>query len=174
MRTWSIVLAIVGIALLAGCAGGVRTISLPVRGVAPLNPNAAKESVPVDVRIHPLSGDARFRAASVDQVWTDAKTALGPELLAPPSTITVFPGAAGDPQVIHKLELPGATRFVGILAMYQGADAQDRRAVVVPVDDAQKYGLTFSGYGVVLAVPVAAAAPAPVPASTPPAPAPQH
>lgn len=155
MRYVSFLFVCLGCVALTAC-GGMRSVALPVRGVAPLNANATKESVPVDVRIHPLSGEARFRAASVDQLWTDAAQVLGAELLAPPSTITVFPGAAEDPQVVHALELPGSTRFIGVLAMYQGADAQDRRAVVVSIKEAEKYGLTFSGYGVVLAVPKAA------------------
>lgn len=165
MRMPTPVLILAGLVVLAGCAGGMRSVTVPVRGVAPLNPNAAKESVPVDVRIHPLSVDARFRAASVEQVWTDPKTALGPELLAAATSFTVFPGAAEDPQVVHKVEVPRGTRFVGVLAMYQGADAQDQRAVAVSVEEVEKYGLNFSGYSVTLAMPPAAPAPAAEPAS---------
>ena len=156
MRQIHVLLAISIVICLAGC-GGPRSVALPVRGVAPLNPNDAKESVPVNVRIYPLSSDGKYRSASVDQLWTNAKTLLGSELEADPVTITVFPGAAADPAVVHRLELPASTRYIGVLAMYQGADAVDRRITVSSVEDAERWGLTFTGYGVVLASPQAAA-----------------
>lgn len=156
MRHIHALLVIAMIVCAAGC-GGPRTVSLPVRGVAPLNPNDAKESVPVNVRIYPLSSDGKYRSATVDQLWTNAKTLLGSDLESDPVTITVFPGSAADPAVVHRLELPASTRYIGVLAMYQGADAVDHRITVTSVEDVERWGLTFTGYGVVLASPQAAA-----------------
>jgi type VI secretion system VasD/TssJ family lipoprotein len=144
------------LALAAGCAS-TRSVSLPVRGVAPLNPNEAQESTPVDVRVWPLAAAERFKAATVEQVWTDAKGALGGDLLGDPATFTVFPGAAGDPAVVQRLEMPGGTRFLGVLAMYQRSDAQDQRATVVPVEDAEDHGLLLSGFAVRIDRPAPAA-----------------
>lgn len=154
-------------ALLTAC-GGPRSVTLPVRGIAPLNPNEAKESTPVNVRVWPLAGADRFKAATVDQLWTDAKAALGPELLADPSIFTVFPGAETDPVVEQALSVPDSTTFLGILAMYQRSDAVDQRAAVVSIEDAERHGLLFTGFTVRVATPSAApaeAAPAPAPAA---------
>lgn len=145
--------------LAAGC-GGPRSVTVPVRGIAPLNPNEAQESTPVNVRVWPLSGADRFKAATVDQLWTDAKTVLGPDLLGDPSVFTVFPGAAGDPLVEQRLEVPDSTRFLGVLAMYQRSDAQDQRATVVSIDDAEDHGLLFTGFAVRVQLPESAPAPA--------------
>lgn len=155
--------------LLAGCDGAVRSVTLPVRGVAPMNTNDAKESLPVDVRVHPLSSDGRFRLATVEQIWTDPKAVLGPDLLAAPVPITVYPGTQADAMVATKFEFPGGTKYLGILAMYQGSEAQDRRALVVPVEEAERRGLVFTGYGVGLVpAPTEVAAPAPQPAASAP------
>ena len=160
--------ALLAVALTA--CGGPRNVTLPVRGVSPLNPNEAQESTPVNVRVWPLAGADRFKAATVDQLWTDAKTALGPDLLAAPATFTVFPGSDSDPVVEQRLEVPDSTSFLGILAMYQRSDAVDQRATVVSIDDAEDHGLVFTGFTVRVATP--APAPAPAPATPAPAPAP--
>lgn len=155
------------LAILLTACGGPRTVTVPVRGVSPLNPNEAQESTPVNVRVWPLAGADRFKAATVDQLWTDAKTALGPDLLGEPGTFTVFPGADGDPLVEQNLSVPADTAFLGVLAMYQRSDAVDQRATVVALDDAEDHGLVFTGF----AVRVSSSEPAaPVPATAPAAP----
>jgi type VI secretion system VasD/TssJ family lipoprotein len=145
--------------VLVGC-GGPRQVNLPVRGVAPLNPNDAQESTPVDVRVWPLAAPDRFRAATVDQLWTDAKAALGPDLLGDPRVFTVFPGGPTDPVVEQRLEVPASTSFLGVLAMCQRSDAQDQRATVVAIDEAEKLGLMLTGFSVQLVIPATPAAPA--------------
>ncbi len=154
--------------LLAGC-GGPRSLTVPMLGVAPLNPNEAKESTPVDVRIWPLAGADRFKAATVDQLWTDAKTVLGADLLADAKIFTVFPGAASDPMVEQRLDVPSNTQFIGVLAMYQFSDAQDQRATVVPIDDIEDHGLILTGFAVRLHLPEPATTAAPAPAAAAPA-----
>jgi type VI secretion system VasD/TssJ family lipoprotein len=144
--------------LCVGCSGP-RQVNLPVRGVAPLNPNDAQESTPVDVRVWPLAAPDRFRAATVDQLWTDAKGALGPDLLGEARVFTVFPGGPADPVVEQRLEVPGSTAFLGVLAMCQRSDAQDQRATVVAIDEAEKLGLVLTGFSVQLVVPAAPATP---------------
>lgn len=135
---------------LGGCSD-TREVSMKVRGVTPLNPNAEQESTPVNVRVFALTTDSRFRAATVDQLWTDHAKALGEELLGEPVTFTVFPGNAGDPPVRHDVTVSKRTRFVGLLALYQRADAQDRRTLVVPVDETGRQVLTFTGVSIALA-----------------------
>ena len=152
--------------LVAGC-GGPRSLTVPVRGVAPLNPNDAQESTPVDVRVWPLAGADRFKAATVDQLWTDAKAVLGADLLGEAKVFTVFPGAATDPMVEQRMEVPEATKFVGVLAMYQHSDAQDQRATVVSIADIEDHGLILTGFAVRLLVPEQAATPPAAPAAAP-------
>lgn len=155
----SALVAVCAAVLLTGC-GGPRTVTVPVRGVAPLNPNDAQESTPVDVRVWPLAGADRFKAATVDQLWTDAKTALGADLIGEARSFTVFPGAAGDPPVDQRVEMPSSTRFVGVLAMYQRSDAQDQRATVLSVADIENYGIQLTGFSVHVFAPPNTAAPA--------------
>lgn len=153
--------------VLTAC-GGPRAVTLPVRGVSPLNPNESNESTPVNVRVWPLAGADRFKAATVDQLWTDAKTVLGPDLLGEPSIFTVFPGGNSDPVVEQALSVPESTTFLGILAMYQRSDAVDQRATVVSLEDAEDHGLVFTGFTVTVSTPTPAA-PAPAPAAPAPA-----
>ncbi len=162
-------IALLVFTLFAAACGGPRTLTVPVRGVAPLNPNDAQESTPVDVRIWPLAGADRFKAATVDQLWTDAKTVLGADLLGDAKVFTVFPGAVADPMVEQKIEVPDSARFLGVLAMYQHSDAQDQRATVVSIDDAEEHGLILTGFAVHLQLPPAATTPTPaaVPAAAP-------
>lgn len=136
--------------LLSGCSD-VREVSVQARGVAPLNPNAEQESTPVDVRVFALVSDSRFRAATVDQLWTDHAKTLGEDLLAEPTTFTVFPGNAGDSPTSHDMTVSKRTRFIGLLALYQRADAQDRRTLVVPIDEADSQVLNFTGFAITLA-----------------------
>lgn len=149
-------LAACAFAALAGC-GGPRSLSVPVRGVAPLNPNEAQESTPVDVRVWPLAGADRFKAATVDQLWVDAKSALGGDLIGDPVSFTVFPGAAADPAVVQRVEVPASTRFVGVLAMYQRSDAQDQRATVAPIAEIERHGLLLTGFSLRVELPADAA-----------------
>jgi len=172
-------LATLALTLVLAACGGPRSVTLPVRGISPLNPNEAQESTPVNVRVWPLAGADRFKAATVDQLWTDAKAALGPDLLGAPVTFTVFPGAESDPVIEQQLEVPAGTTFLGILAMYQRSDAQDQRATVATIEDAEEHGLLLTGFAVrvlqpdaapaVPAVPAAPAAPATPAAPAPPA-----
>lgn len=144
--------AILAMGLLSGC-GGPRNVDIPVHGVAPLNPNDAQESTPVNVRVWPLAGADRFKAATVDQLWIDAKTVLGNDLIGDPASFTVFPGAAGDPAVVQRIEMPASTRFIGVLAMCQRSDAQDQRATIASIDDVEKHGLLLTGFSVRLDLP---------------------
>ena len=155
-RLFSHLLAVAAVLAVAGC-GGPRAVTLPVRGVAPLNVNEAQESTSVNVRVWPLAGADRFKAATVDQLWTDAKTVLGPDMLGEPSTFTVFPGMMADPAVEQRLEVPDSTAFLGILAMCQRSDAQDQRAAVVSIADAEQHGLIFTGFTVRVNLPASAA-----------------
>jgi len=136
--------------MLGGCSDQ-RTVAVKVHGVTPMNLNTEKESTPVNVRVYALTDDSTFRAATVDQLWSDAGKVLGDKVVGEPVTFTVFPGNAGDPPVRQELTISKRAAFLGILALYQGADAQDRRTLVLPLREAGRQVLTFSGYAVSVA-----------------------
>ncbi len=137
--------------LLAVCAGCSRTATLQLRGLAPLNLNDTGESTPVDVRIYQLKDDASFRRATFEKLWTEDEKVLGQDRLAPPKTESVVPGNPTDqPKRVALGELEVGTRFIGIMALYAKTDARDARTLVLPVNDAEKPVIEFSGYGISL------------------------
>jgi type VI secretion system VasD/TssJ family lipoprotein len=144
----TVLLLLLGL-LCAGCSGN-RTLSLPIKGVAPLNPNEAQESTPVSVRLFLLASPDRFRAATVERLWTDARNALGDDLLAPVCEVTVFPGGDREPAAVHSLESPGSARFLGVLALFQRSESKDQRAIVVPLAEAERQGIRLSGFAAML------------------------
>lgn len=144
--------------LLAGCGG--PTVRL--RGVAPMNRNAAGESAPVDVRIYPLRDQGRFQGASFAVLWTDAERILGPDLIAPPTVATVLPGVVGDAP--RRIEVAGAasSRWLGLLLLVRQSDGTPR-TLVLPTERASEGVIELSGYGLRLVDGAGpAAAPAPV------------
>ena len=135
--------------LFTGCS---RTATLQLRGLAPLNLNDTGESTPVDVRIYQLKDDAAFRRATFEKLWTEDEKVLGQDRLAPPKTESVVPGNPTDqPKKVALGELEVGTRFIGIMALYAKTDARDARTLVLPVNDAEKPVIEFSGYGIALA-----------------------
>jgi type VI secretion system protein VasD len=135
--------------LLVGCT---RSTTLQMRGVAPLNVNDAGESTPVDVRIFQLKDDGAFRRATFEKLWTDDKTVLGQDSLAPYRVVSIVPGNPTDqPKQITIAELESGTRFIGVMALYAKADARDARTLVLPVDEADEPVIELSGYGISLA-----------------------
>jgi type VI secretion system protein VasD len=132
----------------AGCGDARATLQL--HGQAPLNANDQGESTPVDVRFYQLKSDAKFRSATVDSLWTDDKKILGEDLLGEPTTATVFPSTAADEPVPFTVNLDSQARFLGVLALFHKADADDHRMLIIPVDDAGKETLLFTGYAVAL------------------------
>lgn len=138
--------------VLGGCSS-TREVDLEVRGVTPMNLNVDQESTPVSVRVFPLASDGKFRAATVDQLWTDHAKTLAEDLLGEPTVITVFPGSADDRPVDHTVTVSSSARFIGLLAMYQKADAQDRRTLILPIDEADDKPILFTGFAVSVETP---------------------
>jgi type VI secretion system protein VasD len=135
--------------LLVGCSS---TATLQVRGVAPLNLNDAGESTPVDVRIYQLKDDAAFKRATFEKLWTEDEKVLGQDRLAAPRVESIVPGNATDqPKRIALGELEVGTRFIGIMALYAKTDARDARVLVLPLSEAEKPVIEFSGYGISIA-----------------------
>jgi type VI secretion system VasD/TssJ family lipoprotein len=133
---------------ISGCGS---TLTLQVRGIAPLNPTDADESTPVDARIYQLRNDAKFRNAVVDQLWTNDKATLGEDSLGEPKVVTILPGGAHDkPVQIVVGDLATGARFVGILALYHRSDAADKRVLVVDVNDLAGKVIEFTRYSVSL------------------------
>lgn len=146
-------LAVLAAGLLLGGCSSTREVDLSVRGVAPMNLNIDQESTPVSVRVFALANDGKFRAATVDQLWTDHAKALAEDLLAEPTVLTVFPGAAADQAVEHTVTVSTSARFIGLLAMYQKADAQDRRTLILPIEEADDKPILFTGFAVAVETP---------------------
>lgn len=145
-------LSLLFLVFLAASAGCSRTATLQLRGLAPLNLNDTGESTPVDVRIYQLKDDAAFRRATFEKLWTEDEKVLGQDRLAPPRTESVVPGNPTDqPKRVALGELEIGTRFIGIMALYAKTDARDARTLVLPVNDAEKPVIEFSGYGIALA-----------------------
>jgi len=142
------VLLCLALCVLSGCGS---TLTLQMRGIAPLNLTDADESTPVDARIYQLKNDARFRNAVVDQLWTKDKATLGEDWLADPKVVTVLPGGAHDkPVQVTVGELAVGTRFIGILALYHRSDAADKRVLVVDVNELEGKVIEFTRYSVAL------------------------
>jgi type VI secretion system VasD/TssJ family lipoprotein len=138
---------------LALCAvsGCGSTLTLEVRGIAPLNLTDADESTPVDARIYLLRNDAKFRNAVVDQLWTNDKATLGDDNLGEPKVVTILPGGAHDkPVQVVVGDLLTGTKFIGILALYHRSDAVDKRVLVINVDDVGGKVIEFTRYSVAL------------------------
>ncbi len=140
---------LLGAAMLAGC--GPARVTLDLQGVTPMNLNEQNESTSVQVRFYQLKTDATFRAATVDQLWTDDKKVLGADLVGDPSSTFVQPAGAGDPPAQFAIDVQDAAKFIGVLALFHKADAEDHRMLLIPVDEAGKHNITFTGYAVSLA-----------------------
>jgi len=138
IRLLPLLLAVV----LVGCGGP----SVRLRGVAPLNRNAAGESTTVDVRLFPLRSQGRFQGAGFEALWTEAERILGPDLLAPPTVATVLPGAAGDPPQRVAVEGAAQAGWIGVLALVRRNDGTPR-TVVLPADRAGEGVIELTGYG---------------------------
>lgn len=139
----------------AGCGGP----SVRLRGVAPLNRNAAGESTPVAVRLYPLRGEARFQGAAFEALWTDAERILGPDLIAPPTVVTVLPGAAGDPPQRVLIDGGLQAQWIGVVALVRRNDGNPRTAVL-PAERADDGVIELTGYGLRLPDRAPVAAPA--------------
>ena len=130
---------------LAGCSRHVAQ----VRGVAPLNRNAEGESTPDDVRFYLLAGDNAFARASFAALWTDPTSALGAELLGPPTVVTVLPGAAVDAAQV--VALSGSTAsWVGVQLLVR-REGDLPRTLLIPVDRLGSSVIEATGYGLRLA-----------------------
>lgn len=117
--------------------GGCGPTQVAVRALAPVNTDAAGDSMPVKVRIYALRDDARFRAAPFDDLWVRDREVLGDDRLLDPKVVVVAPALAPCAPVRFALgELPKETRFLGVMALIRQADAPDRRRAVLAVSDA--------------------------------------
>lgn len=131
--------------LLVGCTSHL----VRLRGVDPLNVNAAGESTPVDVRIYPLRTLDRFQSIPFESLWTDGERLLASDLTGAPTVVTVTPAAAGDPpqRVVITVEAP----WYGVLALVRKGDGSPRTAVIAAKDlgavtvEVRGYGLRIDG-----------------------------
>ncbi|MCB9933601.1 MAG: type VI secretion system lipoprotein TssJ [Planctomycetes bacterium] len=148
--TWTLGMTL-GLVLLAGCTSTTLTLDLvaikPVNEVK-LESGAIGESRVVDVRIFQLKDDAKFKAATVDAIWTNAEETLGDSLINVKLGESIFPEDADGKAVGKEIildPLDTGTRFIGILALFSDSDEGERK-VVVPVDQADDVLFELTGY----------------------------
>lgn len=134
--------------LLAGCS---TPSSFYYRGVEPLNVNSDSESTPVSVRIYQLKEDTAFENATFENLWSNDVATLGDAKIGDPYEITVFHGDSKSDAKEYDLGiLNGDTRFIGVIALYDGSEEGGKRKVIVPSGDVESYVFEFTGYRIVL------------------------
>lgn len=143
------------IALTAGCSS--TSVTLEFVALKPVNEGKLEsgtdgESRVVDVRIYQLKDDAKFKAATVDDVWTNAEEALGDSLIDVKLGESVFPEDKG-PQANGKQitidPLDAGTKYIGILALFSNSDDGERK-VVVTLDEADDVLFELTGYHITI------------------------
>ncbi|MCC6464577.1 MAG: type VI secretion system lipoprotein TssJ [Planctomycetes bacterium] len=145
MRTTLMLAAL--LLVLAGCSS--TSVDVKLVAVAPVNELEPGESRPVEVRLYQLKDEARFKAASVDDLWEKAKETLAEDLLDEKIGESIFPEKKdANPQgkTITLQPLKAETRFIGVLALYkQPADSGEQK-IVVPLDQADDVVFELTGY----------------------------
>jgi type VI secretion system VasD/TssJ family lipoprotein len=140
-------LPLILIMLLTGCAS--TTVTMEFVAIKPVNGlgSADGESRVVEIRIYQLKDDAKFKAATVDALWTNAEETLGEELIEVKLGESIFPEdkAAVVGKEITLDPLASGTKFIGILALFSETDTGERK-VVVTLDEADDVLFQLTGY----------------------------
>ncbi|MCA8914867.1 MAG: type VI secretion system lipoprotein TssJ [Planctomycetes bacterium] len=143
------------LAVLAGCTS--TTVTLDLVALKPVNEGKVGdatdgESRVVEVRVYQLKDDAKFKAATVEDVWTNAEEALGDSMIDVKLGESVFPedanGQANGKQITID-PLDAGTKFIGILALFSNSDDGERK-VVVPLDQADDVLFELTGYHITI------------------------
>jgi type VI secretion system VasD/TssJ family lipoprotein len=133
--------------LFTGCAS--TTVTMDFMALKPVNGlgSAEGESRVVEVRIYQLKDDAKFKAATVEALWTNAEETLGEELIEVKLGESIFPEdkAAAVGKEITLDPLASGTKFIGVLALFSEKD-QGERKVVVTLDEADDVVFELTGY----------------------------
>ena len=134
--------------ILAGCTA--TSVTMEFRAIKPVNQleeGSAGDSRVVEVRLYQLKDDAKFQAATVDEVWTNAEEALGDSLIEVKLGESIFPEdkAQAEGKQITIDPLDANTKFIGILALFSNSDDGDRK-VVVTLDQAEEVLFELTGY----------------------------
>ncbi|MCZ7604538.1 MAG: type VI secretion system lipoprotein TssJ [Planctomycetota bacterium] len=140
-----------GMLLLAGCTSTALTLDFvalkPVNEIQ-LESGSSGESRVVDVRVFQLKDDAKFKAATVDAIWTNAEEVLGDSLVEVKLGESVFPEDPDGKAVGKQITLDPintGTKFIGILALFSNSDEGERK-VVVPLEQADDVLFELTGY----------------------------
>ncbi|MBX3474525.1 MAG: type VI secretion system lipoprotein TssJ [Planctomycetes bacterium] len=130
---------------LGGCSS--TSLSMKFMAIEPVNELQPGESRPVDIRIYQLRDDAKFKAATVDEVWENDKGVLAEHLIDVKLGASVFPEKKDKPQGVEITIDPVSSecRFVGVLALYKNADEKGQQKVVVPVGEAGSVTFELTG-----------------------------
>lgn len=136
---------LVAAACLTGCTA--TSVNLKFVAIEPVNELQPGESRNVEVRVYLLRDEAKFKAATVDELWVNAKELLDKELIDIKLGEQIYPEKPGTPRgreiVIDPLMQE--CRFIGVLALYKTGDDKGDRKVVVPVKDAGSVTFELTG-----------------------------
>lgn len=137
-------LLLVGV-VLAGCSS--TSVTVKFVAIEPVNELQPGESRPVEVRVYQLRDDAKFKAATVDEIWENDKGVLAEHLIEVKLGTSIYPEKKDSPQGNEvKIEpLNSECRFIGVLALYKAADEKGDQKVVVPVGEAGSVTFELTG-----------------------------
>ena len=131
--------------LMAGCTA--TSVNLKFIAVEPVNELQPGESRNVDVRVYQLKDEAKFKAATVDELWVNAETVLAEQLIEVKLGESIYPEKPGAPKgreiIIDPLK--PECKFIGVLALFQTGDEVGERKLVVPVKEAGSVTFELTG-----------------------------
>lgn len=132
-------------ALMAGCSS--TSVSLKFVAIEPVNELQPGESRPVDIRVYQLRDDAKFKTATVDEIWENDKAVLADHLIDVKLGTSVFPEKKEKAQGMQVTiePLSAECRFLGVLALYRQADERGEQKLVVPVGEAGSVTFELTG-----------------------------
>lgn len=120
-------------------------------GVSPMNLNDHRESGSVEVLVLQLRDDEKFKSATEERLMANPKDVLKEDLLSVDSVIIdVFAEADGKRRTLRLGNLPGSTRFVGVLARFQKADDKGPRKLLLTSPEAHGAVFILTGYHILL------------------------
>ncbi|MBE7490541.1 MAG: type VI secretion system lipoprotein TssJ [Planctomycetes bacterium] len=132
-------------ALMTGCSS--TSVSLKFVAIEPVNELQPGESRPVDIRVYQLRDDAKFKTATVDEIWENDKAVLADHLIDVKLGTSVFPEKKEKAQGMQVTiePLSAECRFLGVLALYRQADEKGEQKLVVPVGEAGSVTFELTG-----------------------------
>lgn len=131
------------------------SVTIYVRGVAPLNMNEEGESLPVAIRIYQFLDEEtakKFKTEPFETIWTDDATALGDGLLKMKEIAEIIPGGPNDPPMKivleeEKEEYDKNARYIGVMALIGTENDENKpRREYKATGEVESYIFNITGY----------------------------